>query len=166
MLTIADLAKETGYKEHQIRERLDAFNALLSPLKARGRNGIILLDKRVINIFLRAKQLEEQNLGLSQIRDVLLKEREVLLRHNELTLSQAEAFEPQALLTKAPTSETALSGSQALIEELRQEISFLREQIRFKDEQIGMILRALPPARNTEQKPSRWQLLKQFLRGG
>lgn len=94
--SIKGLSKILGYTPNQVRLRLNRFNLLLSQYTKRGENNEILLENSGLKILEKAKQLEDQELSLTQVSNHLREELETPEGDGDKVLSQTHLNRIQA----------------------------------------------------------------------
>lgn len=158
MHDIHNLMDILGYDQaHKVRERLDAFKAVLGESLKRGLKNKVLVDNNGLAILRRAKELEERGHTLKDVTVLLAEELKNPMQNN---LNHA----PETDLTSVTT--LLLLEKDKRLKQMEEEILFLRGQVTGLEEILQQRLVALPPPKGdleAERKLSRWKLLKQLV---
>ena len=163
MHDIHDLMKILGYdKPYKVRERLDAFKAVLGDSLKRGAKNKVLVDNNGLMILRRAKELEEAGHTLKEIARLL--EAELNGDSKGAASSEPETASNDDLKRQW---ELLLREKDRRIAQLESEVEFLRGRILTLEE---VLQDRLPPTEEEirakiRQKVSRWERFKQLLRG-
>jgi DNA-binding transcriptional MerR regulator len=163
MHDIQDLMRILGYdKPHKLRERLDAFKAVLGDSLKRGAKNKVLVDNNGLMILRRAKELEESGHTLREVARLLEAE---LKGHSAEDASNGS--ETASITDLKRQWELLLREKDRRIAQLEGEVEFLRGRILTLEE---VLQDRLPPSQeeiraNLQQKVSRWERFKQLLRG-
>lgn len=152
--TLMDLL---GYeKQHQIRERLDAYKAVLGDSLKRGAKNKILVDNDGLMILRRAKELEEQGLTLKDVATQI---------DAELQSQQSEPETPEAETAPNETQTELMQFKDQYIKHLESEVTYLRDRLEGMQEVVKQLPAGSASTNGTENGGTRMQRLRQFLRG-
>jgi len=163
MHDIHDLMRILGYdKPHKVRERLDAFKAVLGDSLKRGAKNKVLVDNNGLMILRRAKELEEAGHTLKEIARLLEAE-----LNGDSGNGASTAPETASNADRERHWELLLREKDRRIAQLESEVEFLRGRILTLEE---VLQDRLPPSEDEirakiRQKVSRWERFKQLLRG-
>ena len=163
MHDIHDLMKILGYdKPHKVRERLDAFKAVLGDSLKRGAKNKVLVDNNGLMILRRAKELEEAGHTLKEIARLLEAE-----LNGESADGTSNKPQTASNADRECQWELLLREKDRRIAQLESEIEFLRGRILTLEE---ILQHRLPPAEEeirakVRQKISRWERFKRLLWG-
>lgn len=156
MYSINELEGILGYTSDQIRLRLEKLKPILTETVRRGKNNKILVTDNGLEILKRAKQLEERDIPLNEIREKL---------ENEMDQS-----EEQASAKSTETDQNLVEEKNKRIEDLQDRIEELREDKRYwrnQAEELQQKLIAGETVDKDEEDPyegkSLWQVIREWL---
>lgn len=155
MHDINALMGHLGYdKPHQVRERLDAYKAVLGESLKRGAKNKILVDNDGLMILRRAKELEGQGLTLKDVAIRL-----------EAELAESEAM-PESSPPETASNETQAELMQVkdqYIKHLESEVSYLRDRLEGMEEFMKQLPAGTEPTNG--RRASRMERFRQLIRG-
>ena len=156
MYSINELEGILGYTSDQIRLRLEKLKPILTETVRRGKNNKILVTDNGLEVLRRAKQLEERDIPLNEIREKLESE----MGQNE---EQASAKSTETDRNLVEEKNKRIEDLQDRIEELKEDKRYWRNQA----EELQQKLIAGETVNKNDEDPfedkSLWQVIREWL---